>query len=127
MKNKETARRLRDALNKKELTASELAKRSGVSKASISQYMNGSHVPSNISASKLANVLDVNPLYLMGFDLPTEVPEYNPLQDANWKKFEAIYHIQTGSLELLRLYNDLGPADQKQVLDYARFLFSQKE
>ncbi|MBQ8559087.1 MAG: helix-turn-helix domain-containing protein [Tyzzerella sp.] len=48
----------------------ELANRSEVNKASISQYINGSHKPSNISAGKMASVLQVNPLWLMGFDVP---------------------------------------------------------
>ena len=124
MKNKETARRLRDALNRKELTASELAKRSGVSKASISQYMNGSHVPSNISASKLANVLDVNPLYLMGFDIPEEIPKYNQLNGADR---DALFKLPDGSAEIIEIYRSLGPARRKQLKDYAKFLFSQKE
>ena len=37
---------------------------------SFSQYINGSHTPSNISSGKIAAVLKVNPLWLMGFDVP---------------------------------------------------------
>ena len=70
MKNAETARRLQDALDRKGMTAAELAKKSGVSKASISQYINGTHAPSNISSAKMAEVLGVNALWLMGFELP---------------------------------------------------------
>ena len=70
MKNAETARRLQDALDRKGMTAAELAKKSGVSKSSISQYLNGSHAPSNISSAKMAEVLGVNALWLMGFELP---------------------------------------------------------
>ena len=70
MKNAETARRLQDALDRKGMTAAELAKKSGVSKSSISQYINGTHAPSNISSAKMAEVLGVNALWLMGFELP---------------------------------------------------------
>ncbi len=69
MKNKETARRLSYALEKKGMKAQELSEKSGVSKASISQYINGAHIPSNISAGKMSEVLGVNPLWLMGFDV----------------------------------------------------------
>lgn len=65
-----TSRRLREALNDKNLKPQELSVRSGVSKASISQYVNGSHSPSNLSSSRMASVLEVNPLWLMGFDVP---------------------------------------------------------
>lgn len=74
MKNSITAQRLKEALNTCRMKQEELANASGVSKASISQYINGSHSPSNISSGKLASVLQVNPLWLMGFD----VPKYEP-------------------------------------------------
>ena len=64
-----TANRLKQAMNKINISAQELADKSGVSKASISQYVNGSHKPSNISAPKLAKVLMVNAMWLMGFDI----------------------------------------------------------
>ena len=69
MKYKLTANRLKIALSNNNMTSQELSDRSGVSKASISQYINGSHAPSNISSGKMGSVLDVNPLWLMGFDV----------------------------------------------------------
>ena len=65
-----TARRLRFAMDRCGMKAAELALRSGVNKSSISQYLNNSHTPSNFSAQKLANVLGVNMVWLMGFDVP---------------------------------------------------------
>jgi transcriptional regulator with XRE-family HTH domain len=70
MKNELTAKRLQIALSNKNMKPQELANKSGVSKASISQYINGSHAPSNLSSGKLAKVLNVSPLWLMGFDVP---------------------------------------------------------
>lgn len=70
MKNRITAQRLSIALDVNNMKAQELADRSGVNKASISQYINGSHAPSNISAGKMAAVLGVDPVWLMGFDVP---------------------------------------------------------
>ena len=67
-----TAQRLREALNDKKMKAQELADKTEINKASISQYINGSHAPSNLSAGKMAEVLDVTPLWLMGFDAPKE-------------------------------------------------------
>lgn len=42
----------------------------GVSKFSISQYVNGSNAPGNITAAKIANKCKVDPLWVMGFDVP---------------------------------------------------------
>ena len=70
MKNPVTAKRLAIALSNANMIPQELSNASGVNKASISQYLNGSHSPSNISSGKMAKVLNVNPVWLMGFDVP---------------------------------------------------------
>ncbi len=70
MKNELTAKRLQAALSNAQMEQQELSNKSGVSKASISQYINGSHTPSNISSGKMGKILGVNPLWLMGFDVP---------------------------------------------------------
>ena len=67
-----TAMRLKDAMYEKQMSATDLSRLSGVSNASISQYTSGAHVPSNLNAAKLARVLGVSPLYLMGFDVDAE-------------------------------------------------------
>lgn len=69
MNNEVTAKRLQKALADAGINQQELADRSGVSKASISQYVNGSHAPGNISAAKMGKVLKVEKLWLMGFEV----------------------------------------------------------
>ena len=69
MKHELTAKRLQIALSNANMNQQELVEKSGVGKSSISHYINGSHAPSNISAGKIAKVLDVEPLWLMGFDV----------------------------------------------------------
>lgn len=70
MKFEKTAKRINEAMNEVSISAKELSDRSGVSQASISQYMNGSHAPSNISAAKMAPFLRVNEVWLTGLDVP---------------------------------------------------------
>lgn len=48
----------------------DLADKSGVGKSSISQYMHGRSVPSNLAAEKLCRPFGLNPAWLMGFDVP---------------------------------------------------------
>lgn len=69
MKSELTAKRLQLALSDMGISQQELAEKSGVSKASVSQYVNGSHAPSNISSGKMGKVLNVEPMWLMGFDV----------------------------------------------------------
>lgn len=62
------AKRITEAMAEKNLRAQDVANLTGISKASISQYVNGTNSPSNLTASKLSKALDVSPLWLMGFD-----------------------------------------------------------
>ena len=83
MKNELTAKRLQIALNRSNMRPQDLADASGVSKSSISQYVNGSHSPSNISAAKIGKVLNVNPLWIMGFDVSDNVQIPAPQNKSN--------------------------------------------
>ena len=91
MKYEKTAKRMREALERAEISAKDLSIKSEVPEASISQYVNGHHKPSNISAGRMAEYLNVNPLWLMGFDVPMEAePE---------KKYE--YYLNEETKELV--------------------------
>lgn len=72
-----TAQRLREAMSTRGIKASELVEKSGVSKSNISGYMNGKYTPTNINAIKIANVLQVQPEWLMGL-LPADFEENKP-------------------------------------------------
>lgn len=103
MKNEVTSKRLQLALSRINMKAQELAEASGVKKASISQYVNGSHAPSNISAGKMASVLKVNPVWLMGFDVPMLEPEstaFTPLhpdlRPVGTKRFKVLGSVACG-------------------------------
>lgn len=110
-----TANRLKQAMNNINISAQELADKSGVSKASISQYVNGSHKPSNISAPKLAKVLMVNAMWLMGFDIDDEKkqPSYYFDQETA-KKAQEIFENKELSL-LFDAARDASPEDLQTV------------
>lgn len=74
----------------------ELADKSGVSKNSISQYLSQRSIPSNISAGKMATVLGVNPMWLMGYDVPMKKDD--PDSDAG---FDNIYPIELHRIPVL--------------------------
>lgn len=89
--------RLKSAMQESGITsASELVEKSGVNKGSVSQYINGLHVPSSNNAKKLSNVLGVNPLWLMAFDAPrfysgyTKTHDNEPLHEKIIEKFDKL-------------------------------------
>ena len=70
-----TANRIREAMADMAMSQQELADKSKLGKSSISHYVNGSNEPGNKSAYALAEVLNVNPAWLMGLDVPKESME----------------------------------------------------
>lgn len=133
MKHEITSKRLQIAMSRSSITAQELSNKSGVAKASISQYVNGSHKPSNISSGKMASILDVNPLWLMGFDVSMEnsTPEdsnipkimryFNSLNDIGKheaeKRVEELTYIPQYSIKVQAAHNDFEnvPGEQKKM------------
>ena len=97
MKNEITALRLLEAMKEIGITQRELSERAGIKEASVSQYINGSHAPSNLSAGKMAKVLHVNPVWLMGFDVPKYVREEridtDLLNDEQFKRLKSYYEF----------------------------------
>ena len=108
MKNVETAKRLSEALARASMSQQELADKSGVGKASISQYMNGTHAPGNKKAAQIAEVLNVNPLWLMGFDVP----------------YEPDYTVDDLLVETIRAMSD---SEREEVREYVKFILSKRK
>ena len=73
---KETfAQRLRYGLDITGISQSELAKRSKISKSSISRYLKGDWEGKQSAVYSLANALGVTEAWLMGYDVPMKAPE----------------------------------------------------
>lgn len=118
MKNEKTAKRLQLALSNANMKPQELAEKSGVSKSSISQYVNGSHAPSNISSGKMGDVLGVNPMWLMGFDVKmTEKPT------ENIKELTSI-HLSDLEKEIIGKLKQLNKEGLGKISEYADDLLS---
>lgn len=77
MKYEITAKRIREAMTDIGISQQELADKSKIGKSSISHYVNGTNEPGNKSAYALAEVLGVNPAWLMGLDVPKKIENEN--------------------------------------------------
>lgn len=120
MKYKETAKRIRLALDRKNMKAADLARMSNVTKGSVSQYMNGTHAPSNTNAVKMAHVLEVSPVWLMGFDVPMvdeSTAEYNKIV----KSLNAV-DVVRDALERTGYFEETFTDDEiNSIIQYAKF------
>lgn len=82
--------RLRASMDTANMKAVELHERTGISKASISEYLSGNYEPKQRNIFKIAQVLNVSPSYLMGVNndprpsaqspapAPDDIPTFSP-------------------------------------------------
>lgn len=91
--------RLRRAMELQGLRQVDLAKRTGLSKATISQYLSAKCMPKSDRIYLLANALNVSPEYLLGF------------QPAH-----------SGTQALIDYYNMLSPSMKEEALRYVKYL-----
>ena len=69
-----TADRIREAMNAAGMAPADLAKSTGLSKSSISRYLNGQMEPKQKAIGLLAQALDVTEMWLWGYEVPQERP-----------------------------------------------------
>lgn len=84
------ANRLSYALTLRNMKPIELAEITKIDKSKISSYMAGRYKAKTDGLQKIANALNVSPVWLMGYDVPMEKELDNPL-----KKIDAIKVVPT--------------------------------
>ena len=67
------------------LNQTELCNRTGLQKSALSNYLNGDREPRQTQISLIADPFNVNPAWLMGYDVPMELP----LSDVEKEKLNA--------------------------------------
>lgn len=65
------------------------SERTGINKASVSQWMHGTNVPGSIAAGKIGRAFGVNPAWVMGFDVSRVAPVADaPISSTDLSDFE---------------------------------------
>lgn len=67
---KEIKNRIKETLDYRGVTQQELCDKTGIPKSSLSQYISGYAKPKQDRISLISTALDVDPAWLMGFDVP---------------------------------------------------------
>jgi Predicted transcription factor, homolog of eukaryotic MBF1 len=121
--------RLREGINYAGLTQSELARRSGIHRAIISDYVRGKYEAKQDKLYELAKVLNVSEAWLMGYDVKKERRHPEEVQNTNNGNgditSEDIDHYFNG----LRSYEGLQISDEQKAFmrnSIKSFLESQK-
>ena len=122
--------RIKEGMKMRKINAAQLAKMSGVSEASISNYLNDKVKPKTNNIQKLASALEVNEAWLMGYDVDPHA-DY----DGVFKSDEVQISKQDTSENYGRLYKNiirkilddsLNDDDLKNIDDYVTFILSKK-
>lgn len=70
------ANRLNTAMRIRNMKAAELSEKTGISKSSLSEYINGKYEAKQDGVYLLAKALNVNEAWLMGLDVPMERADF---------------------------------------------------
>ena len=92
----------------------DFADRCDIPKASVSQYVHGRNAPGNIKAAKIGKALNINPLWVMGFNVPKEIDQ----------KSESVTSDQEQIL--LTFYRNLNASGKEELLKHAKLLSESK-
>lgn len=84
MKQSNFAARLSQALDARNMKAADLSKKTKVSEGTISCYINGKYEAKQNRVRTFAEALNVNPAWLMGYDVPME-PDNQPIIPAGFE------------------------------------------
>lgn len=114
--------RLKEALKVNNMTQSKLSEISGINTSTISEYIKGKYDPSRSRIFEFSEILKVNPVWLMGFDVPMkeeklekepEIPEVDTsvLTPEELAEFNKV--TQTNQL---LFFNDIGDDDHDMAV-----------
>lgn len=96
----------------------EFSRRTGVGKSSISQYVNGTNSPGSITASKIGNAFGLDPMWVMGFDVPMNKAE---------KKLQELAEDKHDTDMLLKYFGMLNDKGRELALVYVKSLADMKD
>ena len=100
------ANRLRKALSIRNMKQSELCRRTKIATSAMSEYLSGLYEPKQDKIYLMSEALNVDPVWLMGFDVPMEKEQ---------KKFSPHDSITEGEQVMLDLFRQI-PVDQQPMV-----------
>lgn len=115
MDNKLFAIRLRKALDLRQMRPIDLAKKSGINKATISEYLKGKYVAKQRNVYELSKALDINPAWLLGYEVDIN-NSWVDNRDSILYEYISILSISETEKELLTKSSMLDEENQKKVL-----------
>ena len=122
--------RIKEGMKMRKINAAQLAKVSGVSETSISNYLNDKVKPKTNNIQKLASALEVNEAWLMGYDVDPDadydgVFKSDEVQNSKIESSENYGRLYKNIIRKI-LDDSLNDDDLKNIDDYVTFILSKK-
>lgn len=117
--------RLKTSMSLRNMKAIDLSLKTNIPKSAISQYLSGYAKPKQDRIYLLSKALNVNPVWLMGYNVPMENNEDNGNVLNTLELAEIVNKIRTDSdiQCLLNIYyNELSEENRKRIVDIAKGL-----
>jgi len=70
MRTSNSQHRIKEILEYFDISASDLSKRTGLAKSTLSCYMSGKRIPRQEQLAMISDPFNINPVWLMGYDVP---------------------------------------------------------
>lgn len=98
MKTSNSKERLVELMNLYNMNQTEFCKKTGIQKSALSNYLNGDRVPRQDQLSLIADAFNVDPAWLMGYDVPMYL---RPLMKA-YERGDFVSSITDDEIEVLK-------------------------
>lgn len=112
--------RIKQGLEIREITQTQLATKANIDKGQLSSYISGKYKPRQNNIDALAKALNVNEAWLMGFDVPME-----RVSEKTESKQEPSYSSQCK--EIIEVCEQLSTHNQRKVLTYSKNLLTTQQ
>ena len=116
------AERMREAMRLRNIKQTDIVKLTGIGKSSISTYLTGEYEPKQRNIYKIAQALNVNEAWLMGYDVPMERIS-NSTRDA--KPIDDLSDIRMASYNGVDL-KDMSDEEIEEIKQFVTFVRSKR-
>ena len=109
------ATRIKKALSIRNMTQTELCAKTKISKSSLSEYLSGKYIPRQDKIFIIAQALNVDPVWLWGYDVPMERSEG---QKKNDQLVKLVTRLRSDSefMDAVQKLDNLTPAQYDAII-----------
>lgn len=120
MKISNSNQRIKELLSELNISQTEFCQKTGLNKSALSNYLKGDRVPRQDQIDKIAKAYNINPSWLMGYDVPRNANYSDFLLDAGGKITPLLIEVPYEKRDLFTALNDravkLSEEDLKKAL-----------